>query len=58
VFHLALEEIVTQHTGENLKKLILSSLERYGIFPKHLYSVTSDNGTNMLKMMELLNDDY
>lgn len=55
---LAVEEITVKHTGLNLKTLLLDRLKTYGIYPRHIYSITSDNGSNILKMVKLMNDDY
>ncbi|CAD6218948.1 GSCOCG00011496001-RA-CDS, partial [Cotesia congregata] len=51
---LAVEEITERHSGENLKNLILRTFDLYGIDVKNIYSFTSDNGTNMVKLSELL----
>lgn len=55
---LATEEMFSCHTGQHLKDVVLTILSRFGISSKQVYSCTTDNGRNMLKMVELLNDDY
>ncbi|XP_044595707.1 uncharacterized protein LOC123272777 [Cotesia glomerata] len=54
---LAVEEITERHSGENLKNLILRTFDLYGIDVKNIYSFTSDNGTNMVKLSELLAEE-
>lgn len=56
VYTLAVKEITGHHTGENLKKIILQELETVGILPQHLYTITADNGANLVKAVEL-NDE-
>jgi len=60
VYTLASTEIETRHTGVNLKRMILDALKRYGIEHKHIYSVTSDSGSNLLKAIRLIDesDDF
>jgi len=58
IFTLGVKEIWKHHTGENLKELILSCFKSFGIFPRHLYSITSDNGSNMIKMIQLIDELY
>ncbi|KAM8711571.1 hypothetical protein ACLKA7_012139 [Drosophila subpalustris] len=54
---LATEEMFACHTGQHLKDVVLTILSRFGISSKQVYSCTTDNGRNMLKMVELLNQD-
>lgn len=53
---LAMQELTTSHTGEHLKDEILDILSNYSIEKTQIYSSTSDNGTNMLKASELLEE--
>lgn len=54
---LATEEMFVCHTAANLKDTILLVLSRFNINVKQIYSCTTDNGRNMVKFVELLNDD-
>lgn len=58
IFVLGLEEILVAHTSKNLKDIVLKCLARYDLFPKYIYSVTSDNAANILCMAQLMNDEY
>ena len=53
---LAVRELFESHTSEHLLKEILHILELYEIKVRDLYSFTSDNGSNMLKLYRLLKD--
>ena len=48
-FHL----IKGSHTSENLKDAFLAVLEEYGLVTK-LFTITTDNASNMTKMAECL----
>lgn len=54
---LAMTEMTVSHTSQNLKEEILKSLENYNIKLEQVYSITSDNGRNMIKAVHLLNDN-
>lgn len=58
VFTLAVHEITDRHTGETFTEMIERELEKYGISIEDLYSVTTDSGSNMVKMIKLLNELY
>ena len=45
---LALVEVTSNQTGEYLKKLILNAISQYGISASNIYTITTDNGANML----------
>ncbi|CAI6355875.1 unnamed protein product [Macrosiphum euphorbiae] len=52
---------VYQTTSTNLKCVLLKTLEKYSLDPSFIYSITTDNGANMLKTVSLLremNRDY
>ncbi len=34
--------------------MILKELESYGIFPRNIYTITSDNGANLVKAVQLI----
>lgn len=44
-------------TGIYLKQTILNILKKFKIEPKQLYTITSDNGANMLKAINLVEKD-
>ena len=56
IYTLAVKEINVQHTSENLKKVVLKELEAYGIYTKNIYTITSDNGANLVKAVDLIED--
>lgn len=43
--------------GIYLKEAILNLLKKFKIEPKQLYTITSDNGANMLKAINLVEKD-
>lgn len=51
---LSIVEMKEKHTAENLKKIICSELDKYGIELKNVYAVTTDNGANLLKCVKIL----
>lgn len=57
IFTLALKELDVRHTGQNLKLIILKELEKYSIFPKHIYSITSDNGSNLVAAVQSIGQE-
>lgn len=54
--NLGVTEIFKRHTSEHLKDLLLMNLQRYHIDTHQIYCITTDNGANMLKMTNLLNE--
>ena len=48
-------ELHKRHTAVNLKAEILKFFEEFNINIKQIYSITTDNGANMLKTVELMN---
>ena len=52
---LALRELEVHQKGLNLRDIILDEPEEYGIPIENVYSITSDNGTNMILAGHLLN---
>lgn len=52
------EEIRERHTGKNFKNVALSCLTKYEIYPKDIFAISSDNGSNLLKASELLKSEY
>lgn len=53
---LGIIELVQKHTAEYLQQVIMKVLDVYGISVSNIYSFTSDNGANMVKLGRLLED--
>ncbi|XP_040360142.1 uncharacterized protein LOC121048176 [Ixodes scapularis] len=53
---LAMKELFDRHTGEHLRLQVKSTLSRYDLSISQVYSVTTDNGANMLKAVRLLGE--
>lgn len=51
---LAIEEMLEKHTAEYLKNLMLDVISRYEISPCQIYSITTDNGANMVRAVNLM----
>ncbi|XP_046868805.1 uncharacterized protein LOC124461318 [Drosophila willistoni] len=54
---LGMIQLTYSHTGVYIRDKILEILDDYGITLDQIFSVTSDNGRNMVKAIEILNDD-
>ncbi|KAJ8719720.1 hypothetical protein PYW08_011895 [Mythimna loreyi] len=54
--NLAMIELLDRHTSEHLKEQVLFVLQRFRIGLDNVYSFTTDNGANMLKMSRLMNE--
>ncbi|XP_028175812.1 uncharacterized protein LOC114364029, partial [Ostrinia furnacalis] len=54
---LALQEIFDRQTAENLKLIIIDILGDFGIPLRNIYSITTDNGSNYLKVTSLFNEE-
>jgi hypothetical protein len=54
VFTLAMKEMFSRHTAENLRDYVLGVLDRYRVQLKQVYSLTVDNGANMVRCGRLL----
>ena len=52
-----MKEIFIRHTGLNLKSILLEVLANYGIKIYQKYSITTDNGSNMLNAVKRLIDE-
>lgn len=48
---------MTSHIAENLKSTVLSILSDYDISIEKVYTCTSDNGRNIIKMSSLLQEE-
>ncbi|CAH0389159.1 unnamed protein product [Bemisia tabaci] len=53
---LGVSELTGRHTGENLRDVIIEVLEEYDINIKEVYTSTTDNGSNMMKVSDLLKE--
>ena len=53
---IAMKEI-TRHTAEYIKNAVADVLEQYEISLSQIYTVTTDNGANMLKSVKLLSNE-
>ncbi|XP_062538921.1 uncharacterized protein LOC134207217 [Armigeres subalbatus] len=49
-------ELFERHTGENLCKEVFKLTTEYGIQKSQIFSVTVDNGANMIKMIKSMNE--
>lgn len=57
--NLGMIEIFQRHTSDHLKDLLIFNLLRFRIdaeYNKRIYCITTDNGSNMIKMGNLLNE--
>ncbi|XP_064462638.1 uncharacterized protein LOC135373352 [Ornithodoros turicata] len=54
---LAMRELFERHTGKYLKSEVLDVLSMYGVRAEQVYSITTDNGANMIKAVELLREE-
>jgi len=54
---VALKELISRATGEQLKRILMSTLEIFEIQPEQVYSITVDNGANMIKAIGLFMAD-
>ncbi|XP_062541736.1 uncharacterized protein LOC134209737 [Armigeres subalbatus] len=51
---LAVAELAERHTGAYLKDEVFRILDHLGIRPQQIYSISIDNGSNMVKMASLM----
>ncbi|XP_065315485.1 uncharacterized protein LOC135924356 [Gordionus sp. m RMFG-2023] len=51
---LCMKVIKERHTSEYLKKIILDVLKEYEIKIEQIYTITTDNAANMIKLIKLL----
>lgn len=54
---LGVVELFCRHTSLNIKAEVLRILHLYGIYIDNIITFTTDNGTNMLKAAQLLQED-
>lgn len=53
---LAMDRVNDRHTAKNLFDHVLSVLRKFDISVSQIFSITTDNGSNMLKTTEFIND--
>nr|XP_018908556.1 PREDICTED: uncharacterized protein LOC109038074 [Bemisia tabaci] len=53
---LGVPELTGRHTRENLRDVIIEVSEEYDINIKKVYTSTTDNGSNMMKVSDLLKE--
>lgn len=53
---LKMINLTKQHTGKNLASEVKLILEEFGLTLRQMYSITTDNGPNVLLSAEILND--
>lgn len=58
VRNLAVIEVYESQTGDYLKDCLLDVLIEFNILKEQIYSVTTDNGSNMIKITKLLGGSY
>lgn len=56
IFHLSMRELNVNASGEDIADILMSILEEYDISISQIFSITIDNGKNMLKAVKELND--
>lgn len=54
---IGMEALKISQTGKNLYGLVKEKLAEFGIDLKQIFSVTTDNGKNLLKMIKLIRKD-
>lgn len=54
---LSIKLLEERHTAEYLNTVLKETLERYEVPITNVYTCTSDNGANMVKLTKLLRDD-
>ncbi|XP_063538085.1 uncharacterized protein LOC134747389 [Cydia strobilella] len=54
--NLSVLELHDRNTAQYLKENVVLILSRYGITPNQIFTITTDNGANMIRMVNELND--
>lgn len=57
IYTLAMVELKKKHTAQNLQAEIENILKNFQINIKQIYSITTDNGRNLVKCVELLSQN-
>ncbi|KAF0707481.1 zinc finger BED domain-containing protein RICESLEEPER 1-like isoform X1, partial [Aphis craccivora] len=53
---IGMTELFNRHTSEYLKQVLINILRKYNIDNRQVFSITCDNGANIVKMVRILND--
>lgn len=53
---IAVKELNESHTAQYIKSVLLEELKKVDISPSQIYSITTDNGANVIKCAKLLNN--
>lgn len=56
IYTLACVEVCVSHTGIELKNIILREIRNYGLELQNIYTVTTDNGANVIKAVQLMKE--
>lgn len=51
---IGMESLKISQTGRNLHNLVVATLTKFGISLEQLFSVTTDNGKNLVKMVKIM----
>ena len=54
---IAMKELIHRHMAEYIKNTVAEVLEQYEISVSQIYTVTTDNGANLLKFVKLLSNE-
>jgi hypothetical protein len=54
---IGMNEIKGAHSAQNIKDMLINCLTKFGVTMRQVISVTTDNGTNLLAMVNLLNEE-
>jgi len=57
IYTLAMKELTERHTAAYLKEELEKVLEEFEIKKNQIYTITTDNGRNMIKAIELFSSD-
>lgn len=52
------KEMTERATGTEIRKVILDNLQKFGIKEENIYTLTSDNGVNVVKAGEIMRQNY
>ena len=52
-----MKELTHRHTAEYIKNTVAEVLEQYELSVSQIFTVTADNGANMLKSVKLLSNE-
>lgn len=58
IFTLNTLELDVLYSGESLKQIVVTELEKFDINCENIYTVTIDNGANALKAVEMMDNQF